>query len=300
MKEGKSKYDFIKNKTCPYCQSKIKAGADFIVCSSCGTPHHRECWDENKGCTTYGCSENPNTEKSISLQAEDVGNLTPEQIARSLNETIEKKFIKCPNCNNEIEDKSVYCRFCGYNLKEKRFDEAKKEFEKEFKKRYKEKADFSRRRFLMTLVSIVFVTAAVGYLTYLSYSKLDEYFSSDDYRIRSTVENWQKAWQDKDTEKMKTYLTDDYKFYGKNGKSADSEERLKKLESTFKSQNDMELKFSRFRIISDSTTDENDRKVQFEQSYKSGKFTENGLKTLRVYKGEETNGDWKIYREILD
>lgn len=28
----------------------------MIVCPACNIPHHAECWRENGGCTTYGCS----------------------------------------------------------------------------------------------------------------------------------------------------------------------------------------------------------------------------------------------------
>ena len=300
MRSGKSKYEFLKNKTCPYCQSKIKLNADFTVCPSCGTPHHKECWDENSGCTTYGCSENPTSGKTVSVHGEDVGHLTPEQVTRTLEEQSEKKLIKCANCKKEVDEKSVYCNHCGYNLKEKRFDEAKHEFEKEYKKRYKEKADFTRKRFLLTLLSITLLTAAVGYLIYLSYSKLNEYFISDEYRIKSTVENWRQSWEDKDTDKMRSYLTVDYKYYGKNSKAVELDERLKKLESSFKNRDEIDIKFSQFKIISDSSTTDNDKKVQFIQYYKSGKVTENGLKTLRVFKSDETNGEWKIYREFLE
>jgi len=29
------------------------------VCPACDVPHHAECWNENGGCTTYGCPESP-------------------------------------------------------------------------------------------------------------------------------------------------------------------------------------------------------------------------------------------------
>jgi hypothetical protein len=45
--------------TCPYCQSRIPLRAARIICPACKTPHHRECWRENGGCTTYGCVESP-------------------------------------------------------------------------------------------------------------------------------------------------------------------------------------------------------------------------------------------------
>lgn len=45
--------------TCPYCRFPIKAGEPALLCPSCGVPHHRECWQENGGCTVYGCRSSP-------------------------------------------------------------------------------------------------------------------------------------------------------------------------------------------------------------------------------------------------
>lgn len=299
MKDSSAKYEFIKNKTCPYCQSKIKINADFIVCSYCGTPHHRECWDENSGCTTYGCRNNPATEKKVTIQSEDVGNLTPEQIRQSI-ENEEKKFTKCINCKSEIEEGSVYCKYCGFNQIEEKFTEASEEFEKEFKKRYKEKAGFSRKRFYLTLSSVIILIVSVSFLLYLSITRLNEYFSSDEYKIKAAIENWKDAWESKDLEKYKSYLTEDYQYYGKDGKPVELKERLKRLESVFKNTNEIKIKFSDIRIISDSSTTPNDKKVKMNQQYEAGKTMEKGVKILRVFRGEETNGEWKIYREFFE
>jgi hypothetical protein len=43
-------------KVCPYCHNAIKSNSDIVVCPVCDTPHHADCWSENGGCTTYGCS----------------------------------------------------------------------------------------------------------------------------------------------------------------------------------------------------------------------------------------------------
>lgn len=43
-------------KTCPYCRFPIKPGEEIVVCPECEVPHHADCWDENDGCTTYGCT----------------------------------------------------------------------------------------------------------------------------------------------------------------------------------------------------------------------------------------------------
>jgi DNA-directed RNA polymerase subunit RPC12/RpoP len=46
-------------KTCPYCLSPVKPAGDLTVCPECGIPHHVECWEENGGCTTWGCRAAP-------------------------------------------------------------------------------------------------------------------------------------------------------------------------------------------------------------------------------------------------
>lgn len=56
--------DNIIGKTCPYCQYTIKPDISTVCCSSCSIPHHFECWNENNGCTTFGCPENPANIKS--------------------------------------------------------------------------------------------------------------------------------------------------------------------------------------------------------------------------------------------
>jgi hypothetical protein len=43
-------------KCCPYCQFVIKSNSDSVRCPVCKTPHHKECWEENRGCTTFACT----------------------------------------------------------------------------------------------------------------------------------------------------------------------------------------------------------------------------------------------------
>ncbi len=42
-------------KICPYCQMPIKPNEEIAICPECRMPHHQECWEENKGCTSLGC-----------------------------------------------------------------------------------------------------------------------------------------------------------------------------------------------------------------------------------------------------
>ncbi len=54
----------IIGKICPYCQTPIKPGESVVFCSACSTLHHRQCWNEGRGCTTFGCNGNPAAEPS--------------------------------------------------------------------------------------------------------------------------------------------------------------------------------------------------------------------------------------------
>lgn len=42
---------------CAVCQWPIEPGEPTEICSACSTPFHRDCWTENKGCSTYGCAQ---------------------------------------------------------------------------------------------------------------------------------------------------------------------------------------------------------------------------------------------------
>ena len=48
--------DYI-GKICPFCRNEIQEGDNVITCSVCGIAHHAACWEQNCGCTTFGCSQ---------------------------------------------------------------------------------------------------------------------------------------------------------------------------------------------------------------------------------------------------
>ncbi len=41
------------NEKCPVCNNTFNTDDDIVVCPECGTPHHRECYIENKNCANY-------------------------------------------------------------------------------------------------------------------------------------------------------------------------------------------------------------------------------------------------------
>lgn len=76
-------------KVCPFCKTEIKDGDEVIVCPACGIPHHKGCWEENKGCTTFGCKE----------QHYEAQGTNPTDV--------------CPNCGATLGDGQMFCPKCG-------------------------------------------------------------------------------------------------------------------------------------------------------------------------------------------
>ena len=52
---------------CPLCKTDITEGDAVKVCPSCGIPHHQACWENNHGCSTANCPENP-TVQTVSTE----------------------------------------------------------------------------------------------------------------------------------------------------------------------------------------------------------------------------------------
>jgi hypothetical protein len=46
-----------KPRKCSTCHSPIAAGESFVSCPDCAMHYHAECWQENFGCSTYGCAK---------------------------------------------------------------------------------------------------------------------------------------------------------------------------------------------------------------------------------------------------
>lgn len=64
-------------KICQYCHSFIKDKDDMLQCPECNSCYHIECWYENEGCGSYGCSYKINIEdrKRDNLNLNSVENI---------------------------------------------------------------------------------------------------------------------------------------------------------------------------------------------------------------------------------
>ena len=58
---------------CPYCRGAILPSEELVViCGGCETPHHSDCYEENGGCTVFGCNRGPADEPKLRVSSPDV------------------------------------------------------------------------------------------------------------------------------------------------------------------------------------------------------------------------------------
>lgn len=96
-------------KICPYCKTEIKEGDEVKVCPECGIPHHAACWEENKGCTTFGCKEQHYEEQHTN----------PTAVCSSCGAPLGDGQAFCPKCGTpKNTPKKNVCGKCGAELQE--------------------------------------------------------------------------------------------------------------------------------------------------------------------------------------
>lgn len=101
-------------KICPYCKTEFRPGDDIIVCSECDMPHHKDCWVENQGCTTFGClgtiKAADNTASSVT--ATQMNYEDPRSTATPVNSGV----VFCTQCGAQNANTSSFCSHCGNRL----------------------------------------------------------------------------------------------------------------------------------------------------------------------------------------
>jgi hypothetical protein len=90
--------DSLVGRLCSVCQTSIAAGEAAILCPSCRSPYHQECWQEVGGCATYGCEQMPEQSKS--------------EAEAGAHQEAWGDVKQCPRCHKEIMAAAVKCRFC--------------------------------------------------------------------------------------------------------------------------------------------------------------------------------------------
>ncbi len=88
---------YYENQVCDVCGKPFNTESDIVVCPECGTPHHRECWNELGHCV--------NKDKHS-----EVFEWKPV-----INE-LDHNSIKCQNCGNIMPKDTMFCENCGNAL----------------------------------------------------------------------------------------------------------------------------------------------------------------------------------------
>jgi hypothetical protein len=127
----------------------------------------------------------------------------------------------------------------------------------------------------------------------------DYFIKEEKNKIKIIINKWKTAWENKEINKLGKYLTSDYEYYGVNGKKQTKVTRLNRMRSILKNYRHVKIKINNL-IIHINDPEEYDIKVEFIQTFSSNIYNDIGLKTLRFYKGNETNYEWKIYREFFE
>jgi len=92
-------------KVCPYCKTPFTEDDEIVICSNCEMPHHKDCWIENTGCTTFGCTGTINS-------ADGSGN-TGNSNGMGFDQSQPMSHIFCTRCGAENEVGHAFCSKCG-------------------------------------------------------------------------------------------------------------------------------------------------------------------------------------------
>lgn len=91
------------NQKCSHCEKLFTKDDDIVVCPICGTPQHRECYEENNKCINH----NKHKENYV-WSAEDT--------TSSGNSESTPEFIICSNCGTKNSGDSFFCKHCSASL----------------------------------------------------------------------------------------------------------------------------------------------------------------------------------------
>lgn len=97
-------------KICPYCKSVLTEEDDIVVCSDCEMPHHKECWVDNRGCTTFGCS---GSIQGVDIEMETNPGSSQRYEAQNAmpGAGVPPKF--CGRCGAQVMKGCSFCVKCG-------------------------------------------------------------------------------------------------------------------------------------------------------------------------------------------
>jgi hypothetical protein len=100
--------------SCSYCLSALAPDDQQAECGECHGRYHPECWEDNGGCATFGCSQSAAAASAAGRQAPAarmVGGFTTGGVALAV-----AHF--CDQCGTRVQPTDVSCPSCRSNLYE--------------------------------------------------------------------------------------------------------------------------------------------------------------------------------------
>ena len=110
--------------TCPYCRMSFdQEGLVKIYCPGCGMPHHEDCYQENGGCTVFGCPRAPADDPKLQVSHAELSAAVPvtsqyvaAQPAVYAQPTIRKRDGCSACCFGPASPQEPYCVHCAGNF----------------------------------------------------------------------------------------------------------------------------------------------------------------------------------------
>lgn len=98
------------NQKCTHCNKLFEKDDDVVVCPVCGTPQHRECYEENNQCINHDkhCEGYVWSAESASNSGEANSNS---------NNSYSPDGIVCGNCGTKNSSDSIFCKHCSAPLR---------------------------------------------------------------------------------------------------------------------------------------------------------------------------------------
>ena len=86
---------------CPICSTEIETIDEKVICPDCKMVYHKDCWEENNGCATYGC--------------QSTGCLKPPPVKIEIPQTNQGN-ITCPYCHTNLPYGCEICWACNKKI----------------------------------------------------------------------------------------------------------------------------------------------------------------------------------------
>ncbi len=105
-------------KNCPFCKAPFTEYDDIVICSQCDMPHHKDCWVENGGCTTFGCLGTiKGVDSSKGTDSVTANQTDFEPLFEEPTPTPKQSIIYCTRCGNPNSTEGSFCGKCGSPLR---------------------------------------------------------------------------------------------------------------------------------------------------------------------------------------